>query len=392
MHRTAILVLTAFVFFSCGESPSSTENAVFSPLHASYPEKGIVHWSSFLWWDDETIEEASEASMAIFPMQFCVSSLGEEVIGKIKDHNPDFKIIGYQGMLCVADLYQDTAYVRQTTPYELDYWYICRDRWAWTTAGDTLHIWPGITLINPFDGGSLDTGLMTDIVDLIEGYRSGKEDCLDGIMHDYFMYRPYISYYLGDAVIGEIDLDGNGMPVGEDAGERELFLRWQIDFAAELRDRFGPDFIQVGNGRVPQENAELAGLINGIFYELYPNMCWSITDRDGLQTLIANQADGWLAKAHGRTWSILTNDAVEYNNYFCLISSLLAGCMYAELYDRCVFAGWSLELSPGMPLSQLIVEGSPDSMMTYRRIFSSGEARISFADYGGRTETVFIED
>jgi len=96
--------------------------------------------------------------------------------------------------------------------------------------------------------------------------------------------------------------------------------------------------------------------------------------------------------AFGRTWSIVTNDAIDYNNYFCMISSLLTGCLYTELYGNAAFSGWELELDPGTPLSDLVVEGRADSVLTYRRAFSRGEARISFANYGGRISTQFIED
>jgi hypothetical protein len=378
---------------SCGGSPSSAgDDGLPAPISGEFPEKGVVHWKSFLSWDEGSIAEAARSRMAIFPIQICLSDAGGEIIGRMKEINPEMKIVGYQGLLAVSELYPDSAWVRENIPYELDYYYLVRDRWAFTTTGDTLSIWPGSIFLNPLTGGTADAGMMEELVGLIERYRDGHESRLDGIMHDYFMEQPYVNPELSGVVEGDIDLDGDGIPIGDDPGERAEFLRWQIEYAALIRDRLGPDFIQVGNGRVPQDNAELAGNINGIFYELYPNMCWSITDRAGFQKLLANQADGWLAKAFGRTWSIVTNDAIEYNNYFCMISSLLTGCMYTELYGNASFTGWELELDPGLPVSELIVEGRPDSVMTYRRFFSNGEARISFASYGGRISTQFIEE
>jgi hypothetical protein len=82
---------------------------------------------------------------------------------------------------------------------------------------------------------------------------------------------------------------------------------------------------------------------------------------------------------------------LEYNNYFCLISSLLAGCLYTEIYDKPIFSGWRLDVEPGSIRSDLITEGREDSIMTYSRLYSRGEAKISFADYGGRIDTDFIQ-
>ncbi len=388
-----LLAVPATILISCGGSPSSPGEDGLPPIAAGeYPEKGVVHWTSFLSWDEGKIEEAARSKMAIFPIQLCLSQAGGEIIGQMKSINPGIKIVGYQALLCVSELSSDTVSARASIPYSMDYYYLARNHWAFTTTGDTLSIWPGLIFLNPFTDGTADTAFMDKLVDLLDDHRRGRENSLDGIMHDYFMDRPYINPSLSGVVEGDIDLDGDGITIDGDAGEREEFLRWQMDFAGRIRSRFGPDFIQVGNGRVPQDNAELAGIINGIFYELYPNMCWGVTDRTGFQKLLANQADGYLAKAFGRTWSIVTNDAIDYNNYFCMISSLLAGCLYTELYDNASFKGWELELDPGSPGSGLTVEGRADSVMTYRRAFSKGEARISFANYGGRISTQFVED
>ena len=81
---------------------------------------------------------------------------------------------------------------------------------------------------------------------------------VDGVMHDYIMYQPYVSPY-NDNVIGNVDLDGNGILIGDDENERAVLLRWQKDYVAAIRSRLGPDFIQIANGKVPQEDAELAG-------------------------------------------------------------------------------------------------------------------------------------
>ena len=358
----------------------------------TYPMRGITHWRNFFDWDESTIADAARAGLVIFPIERCFSPLGEATISRMRELNPDIRILGYLGVLQVPELYPDTTYLEQYLPWEIEFYRLVEDRWAWTTSGDTLSLWPGSIFLDPIDpAGRVDAGLIDDIVGLLEKYVEERPGMIDGVMHDYFMYRPYVNPN-NDDVIGDIDLDGDGVPIGDDPDERDLLLRWQKDYAAAIRSRLGPQFIQIANGRVPQEDPELAGYLNGIFYELFPNMCWSVTDREGLEKLVENQSAGWLAKAHGRTWSILTNNSIEYNNMFCMLSGMLTGCFHAELDGDFAFSGWSLGVDAGRALSELEIEGSPDSIVTYRRRFEGGEAIVSFNPGGGRRAWTFIEN
>jgi hypothetical protein len=151
-------------------------------------------------------------------------------------------------------------------------------------------------------------------------------------MHDYFSDYLYINQAIRDSVLGDIDLDGNGVV-------------------------FGDDFIQIGNGYPPPADAELAHYMNGIFYELYPNNCRHWTDRDGL---------------------------------LCLLSSLVAGCRYTEMQGSYVFSGWTLDVEPGAPTGPAVIEGSVDGILTVRRPFQNGEVKLSFYDTGRRLEYAFL--
>lgn len=388
-----ILIAVAAVFLACSESPSEPVEPQGSTLPSGqYPSRGIAHWSDFFEWDEPTIASAARAGLIIFPIQRCFSPDAVDIIARLRELNPDIRILGYLGVLQVTELYPDTTYLKNHLPWEYEFYRLVEDKWAWTTSGDTLHIWPGSIFLDPIDDrGRADEALMTGVIDLLEEYNSRWPGAIDGVMHDFFMYEPYISPY-NDNVIGDIDLDGNGILTSEDENERAVFLRWQKDYAAAIRSRMGRDFIQIANGKVPQEDAELAGYLNGIFYEWFPNMVWSLTDRTGFEKLLENQADGWLTTAHGRTWSILTNNAIEYNNRFCLLSSMLADCFYTKLTNDYTFRGWSIDIDAGQALSGLTVEGKPDSIMTYRRPFSEGETVISFNPGGGRREWTFIEN
>ncbi len=388
-----ILVTAAAIFLACFESPSEPVGDVGSPPGPQqWPMRGVTHWSSFFEWDETTTAAAAKAGLLIFPIDRCFSPDAVDIIARLRELNPDLKILGYLTVLQVTELYPDTAYLKRSLPWTLDFYRLVEDKWAWTTTGDTFHVWPKTIFLDPINGdGEADMELLTGIVDLLEEYTGNWPEAVDGVMHDYFMYRPYVSPY-NDNVEGDVDLDGDGIPTGEDEDELAVFLRWQKDYAAAIRSRLGADFIQIANGRVPQEDDELAGYLNGIFYELFPNMCWGVTDRTGFEKLLANQADGWLAKAHGRTWSILTNNTIEYNNRFCMLSSLLAGCFYTELIGDFTFRGWTIDIDAGTALSGLTIEGKADSILTYKRSFSEGEALISFSPHGGRREWTFIEN
>ena len=385
--------LSAFIALAltaCGCGDTSTDP---SPAAAPrvYPEKSIVHWKSFESWDAGTIEAAAESNLIIFPLAWCYSTESRGILSEIRRLNPDVQIIGYQSVMGVTTLYPDTSYLRTTLPYELDYYNAVRDDWAWTTAGDTLMIWKDLIVLNPIKNGALNTGLIEKLVDLIAEYQGASGAPVDGIMHDYFSDYLYINPAIRDSVLGDIDLDGDGVVFGDDAGEQELFYLWQIEYAKALRERFGDDFIQIGNGRPPQVDAELARYMNGIFYELYPNNPWGKTDRDGLLRLLENQRDGYLSKAKGRTWSLCTNERgnANDNNIFCLLSSLAAGCLYTEMQGSYVFSGWTLDVEPGSPTGPAVIEGSVDSTLTVRRPFGNGEVRFSFYNTGRRQEYVF---
>lgn len=393
MQRSLIASLAAAALLAaCADSPSEVGQSPSSPSQTfSWPHKGVLHWLSFFGWDDETIREAAEAGMVIFPMDFSLSPDAAPVIDRLRQINPAIKILGYHLVLAVPELYPDTLYLRRSLPYSLDYYYLALNHWAWTTTGDTLSIWPDQIFLNPIPGGDPNVALMEGIAELLHEHLEEHPGQVDGIMHDYFMYSPYINPTMAERVEGEIDLDGNGVLFSDDPAERAMFLQWQRDYAATIRDRLGPDFIQIGNGRVPQEDAGLAAHLNGIFYEVFPNMCWGLSDREGLLMLLRNHEDGWLAEALGRTWSIVTNHDVEYNNLFCALTSLLTGCFYADLQNGAIFEGWTVDLHPGVPASDLVIEGRPDSMMTFRREFTRGEVRMTFMRNGGRIYWQFDE-
>jgi hypothetical protein len=392
MHRGTVLfslLVLALGTYACSDASTDPPPA---PAPRIYPEKSVVHWKSFLSWDSATIEAAAEGNLIIFPLAWCYSPDSRGILNELKRLNPDIQIIGYQAVLGVSVLYPDTTYLRNTVPYELDFYNAVRDDWAWTTVGDTLMIWKDVVTLNPIKNGALNLDLIDTLVDLLAEYQGGSGAPVDGVMHDYFSTAPYINPYIRDTVLGEVDLDGDGALFADDPDEQNLFYLWQKEYAKAIRARFGPDFIQIGNGRPVHEDADLARYMNGIFYELFPNNCWSWTDRDGLIRLLDNQRDGYLSKAKGRTWSLLTNERGDTNgnNLFCMLSSLIAGCLYTELQGSYVFSGWTLDVEPGAPTGPVALDGGADGAITVRRPFENGEVALSFYSTGARQECVFL--
>jgi hypothetical protein len=131
--------------------------------------------------------------------------------------------------------------------------------------------------------------------------------------------------------------------------------------------------------------------LNGIFYECFPNNPWWQSDRTGFLIFLENQREGYLSTAKGRTWSIVYDQyaSLHDGNLFCLISSLIGGCLYTEARTTAKFSGWTLDIDSGAPLGELSIEGSMDSTLTVKRALEKGEARISFNSWETRRSWAF---
>lgn len=386
----ALLIAAVLIPISCGGGdPTSLEGA--TPIHSmpGYPQRGVFHGASFLSWNSGMIAEAARGKILIAPIEFCFAPAGEDIINELRSLNPEIKILGYQLVMGVPTLWAGTSGGAVETSYNHEYYEAVIDDWAYTTTGDTLMLWPDLIFLNPIESERVNRTLISKVVGLLEKYQSLSGGVIDGMMHDYFMDGPYLSPYVKERVSGEIDLDGDGAIFVDDSAERDLLIMYQKEYVREIRRRLGGDFIQVGNGLLPHADGELASILNGIFYEEFPQCRIGLTDRDGLQRLLDHHAEGYLSEARGRTWSIVTNERGLGNNMFCLVASMLAGCMYTELHGKNLFTGWTLNVWGGNPLGGVIREGHADSLLTFRREFRYGEARMSFLPSGRRSEVVF---
>ena len=393
MHcRTPLLLLTLAALLSCCASDKPEGPGDVRPTGMTFsPEKAVLNLTSFDSWNDDVIRAAAQSELIVFPISRCFSPQSRGIIDELRRLNPDIQIIGYQLVMGVTTLWPDTTYLRATLPYELDYFNAVRGDWAWTTADDTLMIWSEEIFLNPIKNGNVNMELINTIVDLLARYQDESGNAIDGIFHDYFMYGPHVNPDIRDRMLGDADFDGDGVIFIDDDDEQELFMRFQTEYARAIRNRFGDDFIQIGNGCPPQEDPELAGLLNGIFYECFPNNPWWQSDRTGFLIFLENQREGYLHKAKGRTWSICYDQyaALHNGNLFCLLSSLIGGCLYTEARTTAKFAAWTLDMDSGAPTGAISIEGSLDSTLTVKRAFEKGEVRISFHPWGMRDTFLF---
>ena len=60
--------------------PLTGDDGLPAPTAGEFPEKGVVHWKSFLSWDESSIAAAARSRMAIFPIQICLSDAGGEIM------------------------------------------------------------------------------------------------------------------------------------------------------------------------------------------------------------------------------------------------------------------------------------------------------------------------
>jgi hypothetical protein len=391
MKRSALVPLSLLLLaVSCGpEQVSSPEPSLGSALPPSFPQRGVYHLAPLPDVDTEWIDEASRAEMAILQLKWCYSPNAAFVLEGLKSRNPDIQVIGYLSLLNFPFDWADSTYLDSVLPFYADFVRLVRDDWAYTTTGDTLMIWPGCIFLDPLEGTELNRGLITDIVDLVARYQERTGNAVDGIMHDYFMRFPFIGEHVRDRVDGEIDFDDDGIPIFDDPDEQVRFVQWQREYAGAFRSRFGEDFIQIGNGRLPQEDPELAGMLNGYFYEYFPYNPTVSSDLEGFLALLQNERNGYLSPAKGKTWSILTNEHGEKNNLFCLIASMLAGVHYTEMYDDLVFTGWRFDIDGGAPLGGIEIGTDTNGFMKYMRSFANGDAWISFTKTGWRVEVTY---
>ena len=349
-------------------------------LQISLPGYGEAHADSL-----------ADTDLLMFQLRTLLSDDGAENVRRIRAANPDVIIIGSLQLLTIFPHWNDEWH-RERMTLGRDLWNAIHDRPARTTTGDLVPMWSGMTTLNPLRDGRLDAAMLDEVVDAIVRHFARYPGVVDGIMHDYTAESPWIYPSPQEANIGEVDLDQDGIPYGEDPEERAAWIGWQEQIVIRLQERIGPGLIQIANGRMAVERPSFTRLIAGAYFEHFPSMTWHQPQSYGFERMYEiTRADG-LTPRRGRTWSMLSPPAGGAAGDLQLrrLANLLFESHYArrETIDALV-VGEAPTLEVGTPLGPVVRERGDNGGLRYRRPFTNGEVVVEFAANGNfRASTV----
>lgn len=223
---------------------------------------------------------------------------------QLRAANPDIKILGWFRSKCVRIDWRDLDPARASYGYEL--YHAALPYLSYTTTGDTLQDWPGVILFDFTQPAARDA-----MLDVFVRYQETSPAKLDGVYWDYFNYELWIADDV-TTMEGQPDMDGDGVEHSSDSDEKLAFRAAQIEWIREMRDRLGSDFIQVANGARALSDSTFAGLLDGMNYEIFPNVGFygAPPYRMALDPNVPNNlwaARNWLRTQNGGPWQILEN-------------------------------------------------------------------------------------
>lgn len=238
------------------------------------------------------------------PGQFWNRPESAQKLALIRAANPDLKVIGFFRSKCVRQEW--SGYDPQANSFEYALYQSAKPFLSYTTEGDTLQDWPGVAVFDFTNEAARHA-----LIDVFAGFQAQSEAKLDGIYWDYFSPYLWISPDV-TTMNGEPDMDGDGVAHLVDADEIASFNAAQEAWIGELRARMGDDFVQVANGARALVDSTFAGLLDGMNYEIFPNIGFSggTPYRSALDPAVPNNlwaARGWLRTANGGPWQILDN-------------------------------------------------------------------------------------
>ena len=108
------------------------------------------------------------------------------------------------------------------------------------------------------------------IVQTLAEFQSATSNPVDGVFWDYFDKRIWISPGVDEQVIGEADLDNDGVGMDDDVDERKAYLAACDTLVLRTREVMGDGFIQVFNGVRSHRDSTFAALGDGMYYEIFP--------------------------------------------------------------------------------------------------------------------------
>ena len=322
------------------------------------------------------------------PARFWGRSGVENDLELLRQANPDIKILAYFRTKCVRQEWGDAD---EPNAFSRDLFAAARPYWAYTTTGDTLRDWPGVIL---FDQANADA--RRALLDVFAQYQESSTNKFDGIFWDYFNTYLWIAPTVKD-MTGDPDLDGDGVAHLDDPDELAAFQEAEISWILEVRASQGDDFIQIANGWRAIQDESFAALVDGMFYEVFPDVGFSGSWEYGqaLDPSVVNNlftAGTWPRRANGGPWLILSNkncstrfqdqnqvlrtlDLGDVNRAIALLTDCYA--VHYDLSGHRVVGLPTVDLNLGRPLAETTIDGN-----TYEREFENGQIRLEIHEAG----------
>lgn len=303
----------------------------------------------------------------------------------IRAAKPEIKIIGY--FRTKATRVEWIDYPSQT--YNYDLYQASKPYWCQTTTGDTLMDWPNAVV---FD--YTNPAARSAVLDVFEKYQKSSSNKFDGVFWDYF--GPYL--WIAPAVTGmtgEPDMDRDGIPHMDDPDELARFNDAQFDWLREMQAAMGPEFLQIGNGARAARDSVFAAELDGIFYELFPNVGFGGGDtfRKALDLNVFNNlfaAHNWPRTSNGGPWLVLSHrynvgshqnedgswSTINPGNLLRAVA-LLTDCAstFYDLSGTPVAGIPDMEIDFGRPLGDVEIAGN-----RYSRDFERGRVILEMGD------------
>ena len=353
-------------------------------FHAHSPRHiAVVDFANLDWSDPAVLESHARADFLAIMASWIWpgGDYGDvPVLDRIRALNPDIKIIGYVSVKS-AQLWAAGSppgffwrdWLDRTRPY-----------WAYTTEGDTVQDFPGNVVLNITDPECRRVEIET----ILDFHRAALNQ-LDGVYWDYFNNGLWIPDMVD--VHGEPDLDGDGIPLGQDPDELAAYKNGCVDLVTALRDSLGEGFIQFFNGQRAYSDSTFAALSDGLMYELYPTLYYP---RPELQNSLDPSypcnlfaARNWVRDVNGGPYIVLSHPGASiYTDYLGVQQTVSTGDQYravaliADLY-ACWHEGQStvhytfgwpeVDVCLGEPLGPVVIQGS-----FLRREFQYGNVEI----------------
>ena len=242
--------------------------------------------------------------LIVQPDQFWGNPGFEGKLDLLRAAKPDLKIVAYFRSKVIKATWGD--FPRETQTYLHDLYQAGRPYWCRTTEGDTLMDWPNAVI---FD--YMNPAARRAMLDVFADYQRTSSNKFDGVFWDYFNTKLWIAPSL-TGMVGEPDMDGDGVSHWDDAEEQQSFMDAQYDWVREMQAAMGPDFIQVANGSRALTDSLFAAEFDGMFYEVFPNVGFSSgeTFRRALDPNQYNNlftARSWPRRTNGGPWLILSH-------------------------------------------------------------------------------------